>query len=128
VKQTVNLGCVDRVLELTDTSIRVQKGLTINEDYLLDHFPEYPVLPGVLMIQTAFEASSLWLKETRNVSAGSIKLKEIKNARFSRFLFPGEILKVEVTWKGNEENPVFLAKGQCEENVVFSLQFTVNYA
>ena len=95
----------------------------------MDHFPEYPVMPGVLMIQTALEASEKWLEKKRGQSPLKLTLKEVKNVRFSSFLMPGDVLTVEVTNRALTEGEAeFQAKGKREETVAFSLRFKVNYS
>jgi 3-hydroxyacyl-[acyl-carrier-protein] dehydratase len=119
---------VDRILEVTDTNISARKNLTINEDYLLDHFSGYPVMPGVLMTQSLVETAGWWLKHKTDFKAGNIQLKQVKNARFANFLKPGESLKIEASNKSyGPEQAEFQAKGKCEEKVVLSVQFTLNY-
>src|SRR6185312_11374358 len=52
---------IDRILELEPGKrIRMVKNLTLGEEYLADHFPTFPVMPGVLMLQTLVEGSA-WL-------------------------------------------------------------------
>ena len=125
----ISLGCLDKVISLDENTIVASKGLTINEDFLMDHFPEYPVMPGVLMIQTALEASEKWLEKKRGQSSLKLTLKEVINVRFSSFLMPGDVLTVEVTNRGLTEGEAeFQAKGKKEETVAFSLRFKVNYS
>ena len=101
----ISLGCLDKVISIDENTIVASKGLTINEDFLMDHFPEYPVMPGVLMIQTALEASEKWLEKKRGQSSLKLTLKEVKNVRFSSFLMPGDVLTVEVT--NRPDSPYF---------------------
>ena len=50
---------VDRILEIEPgRKIRMVKNLTLAEEYLADHFPGFPVMPGVLMLQTLVESNS----------------------------------------------------------------------
>lgn len=119
---------VDRILEISEKTILARKNLTINEDYLLDHFSGFPVMPGVLMTQSLVETAGWWLKHKTNFKAANIQLKQVKNARFANFLKPGDNLRIEVQNKDLGENTAsFQAKGKCEEKVVLSVQFTLNY-
>ena len=48
---------IDRITELKPgVSITAVKGLTLAEEYLQDHFPRFPVMPGVLMLEAMFQA------------------------------------------------------------------------
>jgi 3-hydroxyacyl-[acyl-carrier-protein] dehydratase len=119
---------VDRILEVTGETLKAQKNLTINEDYLLDHFSGYPVMPGVLMTQSLVEAAGWWLKKKTDFKVGEISLKQVKNVRFANFLKPGECLTIEVVNKSlNDDQAEFQAKGKREEKIVLSMQFTLNY-
>jgi len=82
----LGLGFVDRILALDGPRITAQKNLTITEDFLLDHFPRYPVMPGVLMIQSVVETAGWWLKHHLNFKASGMRLKEARNVRFANFL------------------------------------------
>ena len=56
---------VDRLLEIEPGKrIRMVKNLTLGEEYLADHFPTFPVMPGVLMLQTLVEAGAWLLRLT----------------------------------------------------------------
>lgn len=119
---------VDRILEVADSHIRARKNLTINEDYLLDHFKNYPVMPGVLMTQSLVEAAGWWILKKTDFRAQNIRLQAVKNVRFANFLRPGDILEIEVQNKSLAEGRAqFQAKGRKEEKIALSLQFTLNY-
>jgi len=122
------LGFVDQILELQDKRIVSQKNLSINEDYLLDHFPDFPVMPGVLMVQAAVETAGWWLKHRLDFKVSGVSLTKVQNARFSNFLRPGERLVLEVqNLELGDGEAEFQAKGRKEESVVLSLRFKVNY-
>ncbi len=125
---STGLGFVDQILECGDDRITAQKNLSINEDYLLDHFPDLPVMPGVLMIQAAVEAAGWWLKQRLDFTVSGICLEKLQMAKFANFLRPGESLTLEVqNLKLGEGKAEFQARGRREETVVLSLRFTVNY-
>ena len=50
---------IDRVLEMGDSKIRAVKNVTINEPHFLGHFPEVPVMPGVLVIEAMAQSSQM---------------------------------------------------------------------
>ncbi|MFM7737804.1 MAG: beta-hydroxyacyl-ACP dehydratase, partial [Planctomycetota bacterium] len=50
---------IDRIVSLIPgDSVRAVKGLALSEEYLQDHFPRFPVMPGVLMLEAIFQASA----------------------------------------------------------------------
>jgi len=124
-----DLGFVDRILELEGDRMVALKRLTINEDYLLDHFQEFPVMPGVLMTQALVETASWWLKAKTDFQAVEIVLGKVQNVKFANFLRPGETLRLEVENKElGPHSARFQAKGKREEKIVISLKFTLNYS
>ena len=124
-----DLNLVDRILSLSDDDVVARKNLTINEDYLLDHFADYPVMPGVLMIQSVIETAGWWVKYKTGFEAFNINLRGVRNVRFANFLRPGETLKIEVKNKFfDSKEAKFQGKGFSEEKVVLSLQFSLNYS
>ena len=63
---------VDRILDVEgDRVIRAVKNLTLGEEYLADHFPTFPVMPGVLMLQTLVEAGAWLLRLTDDFRTAS---------------------------------------------------------
>lgn len=73
-------------------SITMAKNLSMAEEYLADHFPGFPVLPGVLMLEAAVQTAA-WLVRQQNQYAKSIVvLKEARGVRYGTFVSPGNTL------------------------------------
>ena len=73
------------------------KALSLAEEYLADHFPAFPVLPGVLMLE-ALTQSAAWLVRIQQDFARSIVvLKAARSVKYSYFVQPGSVLRCEVT-------------------------------
>jgi 3-hydroxyacyl-[acyl-carrier-protein] dehydratase len=91
---------VDRVLELEDgRRVVALKNVTINEPYFRGHFPEQPLMPGVLICEALAQAGGLLAHaSTDGVPPGYVVvLTGIDNARFRRPVLPGDQLHLEVT-------------------------------
>jgi 3-hydroxyacyl-[acyl-carrier-protein] dehydratase len=90
---------VDRITELNDnTSIRGIKNVTMNEPFFIGHFPGYPVMPGVLVIEALAQLASIlaWKIAGRTPGDGTIIFfAAIDNARFRRQVRPGDQLVLE---------------------------------
>jgi 3-hydroxyacyl-[acyl-carrier-protein] dehydratase len=72
------------------------KALSLAEEYLADHFPAFPVMPGVLMLEAMVQAAA-WLTRVRQDFAKSmIVLRAARNIRYASFVAPGEVLRCEV--------------------------------
>ena len=90
---------VDRVLECTPgKSIRALKNVTINEPFFQGHFPDYPLMPGVLVIEALAQVSGLLAYVSGDAKSGGAALiyfAGIDNARFKRQVVPGDQLVLE---------------------------------
>ena len=72
------------------------KNVSYSEDYLEDHFPEFPVLPGVFMLEAATQAAAWLLRLTDDMASTVIVLREAKNIKYANFVRPGRQLRVTV--------------------------------
>ena len=120
---------VDRILELEPGKrIRMVKNLTLAEEYLADHFPRFPVMPGVLMLQTLVEAGAWLLRVTDDFRYSVIVLREAKNVKYGTFMEPGKSLVTSVEWV-EEDTPqalvTFKGKGEMDGQSAVSARFTV---
>ncbi|HEX8523418.1 MAG TPA: hypothetical protein VF669_14285 [Tepidisphaeraceae bacterium] len=103
---------IDKVEQLTDTRIVGVKYVSLAEEYLADHFPTFPVMPGVMMLEAITQAAG-WLLHVRTDFAKSIVvLKEAKNVKYGHFVAPGNFLRVDVELlKTTETGATFKAAG-----------------
>ena len=92
---------VDRVLEFNPGESLVGiKNVSVNEPFFQGHFPEKPVMPGVLIIEALAQATGLLAFSTENKGAERetlYYLVGIDNARFKQPVIPGDQLRLEVT-------------------------------
>ena len=92
---------VDRVLECeSGQRIKALKNVSFNEPFFQGHFPGYPVMPGVLIIEALAQASAILAYITRGGQHDSKSLlffAGIDKARFKRPVFPGDQLLLEST-------------------------------
>ncbi len=75
--------------------IQAEKTLTGHEDYLRDHFPRFQVQPGVLMLESLFQAAQFLVRSSEGYQTGLVVLREAKSVKFASFLQPGGTLMVE---------------------------------
>jgi 3-hydroxyacyl-[acyl-carrier-protein] dehydratase len=108
----VKFNLIDKVEQLTDTRIVGVKYVSLAEEYLADHFPTFPVMPGVMMLEAITQAAG-WLLHVRTDFAKSIVvLKEAKNVKYGHFVAPGNFLRVDVELlKTTETGATFKAAG-----------------
>ncbi len=90
---------IDRVLEMTDTTVRAVKNVTVNEPYFTGHFPGRPVMPGVLVVEAMAQAGGFMLFSTIEDRENKlIYFTGIDGCRFRKPVLPGDqvVLEVEV--------------------------------
>jgi 3-hydroxyacyl-[acyl-carrier-protein] dehydratase len=86
---------LDRIVELKPgASIRAVKGLVLAEDYLADHFPLFPVMPGVFMLEAMTQASAWLIRASENFQHSIVVLREARNLKYADFVAPGQTLTV----------------------------------
>lgn len=91
---------IDRVLEQDPQRVVAIKNVTSAEEYLADHFPTFPVLPGVMMLETLVQAGRLMAGEQPD---GPLVVTEVRNLRYGNMVRPGQTLKVEVTLRAKDD-------------------------
>ncbi len=95
---------IDRITELVpNQSITALKNLSLSEEYLADHFPGFPVMPGVLMLETLVQAGGWLIRHSENFTHSTILLKEVRAIRYNSFVSPGNTLQVQMTVRKHAE-------------------------
>ncbi|MFA6127610.1 MAG: bifunctional UDP-3-O-[3-hydroxymyristoyl] N-acetylglucosamine deacetylase/3-hydroxyacyl-ACP dehydratase [Bacteroidales bacterium] len=90
---------VDRIMEVTDVMILGIKNVSMNEPFFVGHFPEEPVMPGVLIVEALAQCGGILVMQTvDNPKEYSSYFLKIDNVRFKRKVVPGDtlILKMEL--------------------------------
>jgi 3-hydroxyacyl-[acyl-carrier-protein] dehydratase len=88
---------VDSILELEEERIVGIKNVTVNEPFFVGHFPEFPVMPGVLVVEAMAQvAGVLVLKSIPDRKNKLVLLASIEEAKFRRPVRPGDQLRIEM--------------------------------
>ncbi|HEX3599770.1 MAG TPA: beta-hydroxyacyl-ACP dehydratase [Lacipirellulaceae bacterium] len=104
-----------------DVELAAAKNVTLTEEYLADHFPEFPVLPGVFMLEAATQAGGWLLRLSENFAHSIISLKEAKNIKYADFVAPGQTLEVTVSMlKKDDRLATFKVEGQIGDRQTLS--------
>jgi 3-hydroxyacyl-[acyl-carrier-protein] dehydratase len=112
----MRFNLLDRITEVQPgRSLRAVKNLTLGEEYLADHFPSFPVMPGVLMLEGLVEAGAWLLRLTEDYRHSIIVLREVRNIKYGTFVEPGRQLafQVEMAERGDVV-ATFKGKGEVE--------------
>ena len=127
----MRFNLVDRIVEvIPGKRLRAVKNLTLGEEYLADHFPTFPVMPGVLMLQTLVEAGAWLLRLSEDFRHSVIVLREAKNVKYGNLMEPGKslVVTVELAESGNGSNAslaTLKGKGECEGTPTVSARLTL---
>ena len=70
------------------------KQVSLAEEYLADHFPDFPVLPGVMMLEAAVQAAAWLVRECHGFQHSLVVLREARGIRYGSFVAPGNALRV----------------------------------
>jgi 3-hydroxyacyl-[acyl-carrier-protein] dehydratase len=104
-----------------DLRLTAVKSVALTEEYLADHFPEFPVLPGVFMLEAATQAGAWLLRLSENFAYSIICLKEARNVKYADFVPPGETLEITVSMiKKDVRLATFKIEGQVGDRATLS--------
>jgi 3-hydroxyacyl-[acyl-carrier-protein] dehydratase len=112
---------IDRVVEMErKKKIVAIKNVTINEPFFSGHFPNFPIMPGVLIVEAMAQAGgAMLLTEVEDRSNKLIVFTGIEKARFRRPVVPGDQLRIEVvmlSWKESASRIVVRMEGKAFVN------------
>ncbi|MGH7197157.1 MAG: UDP-3-O-acyl-N-acetylglucosamine deacetylase [Candidatus Omnitrophota bacterium] len=90
---------VDRVIEMTDDRIVCIKNVSISEPFFQGHFPEKPVMPGVLILEALAQTGGILMLSKPEYAGKLAYLVAVNEARFRKTVIPGDQLRLEVDLK-----------------------------
>jgi 3-hydroxyacyl-[acyl-carrier-protein] dehydratase len=119
---------VDRIEHLDDEKIVAVKYVSLAEEYLADHFPTFPVLPGVMMLEALTQAAGWLLHHRSDFGCSMAVLKEARNVKYGRFVAPGGSLRLEVELnKPTDTGATFKAAGSVEGAAAVQARIEIAY-
>jgi 3-hydroxyacyl-[acyl-carrier-protein] dehydratase len=113
---------IDRIEELNPgkqiTGVKIP---TLSEEYLQDHFPLFPVMPGVLMLEAMYQAAAWLLRHKDDFAYSMVMLKEARNVKYVGLVQPGQVLQITADLqKENGSEATFKTKGVLNDETVVS--------
>lgn len=117
---------VDKVVELTENKIKATKAISPQEPFFQGHYPGNPIMPGVLVCESIFQAGAILLSSILSgPSDGTPVLTRITNAKFKSMVKPGDMLDLQAELVETVSNAYFL-KGSA--SVAGKTAVTVEFA
>jgi 3-hydroxyacyl-[acyl-carrier-protein] dehydratase len=119
---------IDKVESLSPDRIVAVKYVSLAEEYLADHFPTFPVLPGVLMLEAATQAAGWLLHDRYGFARSMAVMREARNVKYGRFVAPGAFLRIDVQpIKIGETGGTFKAVGTVGDATALQLRLEMSY-
>ena len=119
---------IDRVIEINKERIVAIKNVTINENYFAGHFPEFPIMPGVLMIESLAQAGGIYASQfysNNTLKDYMLFLMGIDKVKFRKSVTPGTTLRL-IVQPLKRKNDVWRMKGRIineEEHLICEAEF-----
>lgn len=125
----MKFALVDQILELErGRRIVAVKAVSLAEEYLADHFPTFPVLPGVMMLQALVESATWLVREATDFAPALVLLRGARNVTYKSFVKPGNLLRVEVVCRKLEtDGSDFEGTGWCNQTEVVKGRFSLRH-
>jgi 3-hydroxyacyl-[acyl-carrier-protein] dehydratase len=123
----MRFSLIDRIIEIEpEVRISAIKTLSMAEEYLADHFPHFPVMPGVLMLEAMTQASAWLVRHSENFAHSVVALKEAANVKYAQFLEPGQTLLVNAEiLKSDESETKLKANGMVDGRIIVTSRLTL---
>jgi len=123
----MRFSLIDYIEHLTPgVEISAVKTLSMAEEYLADHFPGFPVMPGVLMLEAMTQAGAWLVRASEDFAHSMVVLKEAKNVKYGQFVEPGQRLCVSAEIIGQTERETTLkARGVVDGRTTVSARLVL---
>jgi 3-hydroxyacyl-[acyl-carrier-protein] dehydratase len=121
---------LDEVVELGETLVRARKRVPEDLAVFAGHYPEFPVLPGVLLCEAVFQAGAVLIASAGEIPEGHVPVvTRQQETRFRRMVRPGEVLEIEASLEEVLGGAWFLTgKVSVDDQVAVRLQFACTAA
>lgn len=114
---------IDKILEIKKGKYaRAIKNVSLTENFFADHFPKFPILPGVLQLEGMVQLGSLLVRVSKDFKYTTV-LQTIKDVKFRRFVKPGDILVFEAEILSlDRDSAIVKTKATVDEKIVANVK------
>ncbi len=124
----MKFNLIDRIESISPDRLVALKYVSLAEEYLADHFPTFPVLPGVMMLEAITQAAGWLLHQQSDFAKSMAVLKEARNVKYGNFVAPGQALLVDVQLiKRTETGGIFKAAGSVNGQQAVAARIEIAY-
>ena len=115
---------VDRILERSDKSIVCEKTFREQEYFFQGHYPNFPLVPGVILCEAAMQAGAILLSQFVQAGSGVPVATRMNDVKFKKMVRPGDTVRLEVELTERLADAFFLqAKVTCNGKLAVRFDF-----
>ncbi len=120
---------VDEIVEQTDKQITCKKVFRADEYFLQGHFPNYPLVPGVILCECALQSGAILLSNMLTDSTQVPVATRLDNVKFKQMVRPGDTIQIDVTLNEVVSSAYFMTgKVTCNGKMAARLDFACTVA
>ena len=123
----MRFSLIDRISSIEPgKSITAVKNLSLAEEYLADHFPGFPVMPGVLMVEAMVQTGAWLMRHDEDFAYSMVLLKSARAVKFLNFISPGKTLHLTAELEGwNDGECRFRGSGTVDGESAVTARLTL---
>ena len=128
-REVMRFILIDKVVLLDPgRHIKTVKGVSLAEEYLGDHFPTFPVLPGVFLLQGLVESASWLVRQAQGFAHSMVLLEQTRNVKYKSFLSPGMQITYTVDAKTLDDKiSSFIGYGDSGDQRIVEARLTLRH-
>lgn len=121
---------IDDIVRESENEIVCRKRFDANESFFAGHFPEFPIVPGVILCEAAMQAGALLIARRGLADGGGVPVAtRLNNVRFKHMVRPGDTVELEIHLDETLSGAYFLtAKVTCAGRLAARLEFACTLA
>jgi 3-hydroxyacyl-[acyl-carrier-protein] dehydratase len=120
---------IDEIVQRSDDTICCRKTFRAEEFFFQGHYPDHPLVPGIILCEAAMQAGAILLSEAMEGQAGVPVATRLNDVKFKRMIRPGDTIEIHVDLLERMANAFFLkAKVTCEGATAVRFEFACTLA